>query len=119
MKLGPEDKVQLAVLEYLETVIAEPFILHHSPNGGRRSISEAKKFKLLGVRAGWSDLCLITGRGTFFFELKAGRGRPTPEQEDFMSEARSLGCGTAVCKTIDDVRNALRAWGIRTREVAP
>lgn len=119
MKLGPEDKVQLAVLEYLETVIAEPFIIHHSPNGGRRSISEAKKFKLLGVRAGWSDLCLITGRGTFFFELKAGRGRPTPEQEDFMSEARSLGCGTAVCWTLDDVRNALKAWPIRTREVAP
>lgn len=116
MRLGPEDKLQLAVLEYIEVVLNEPFLIWHTPNSGKRSMSEGLKFKMLGVVPGVPDLALLTGRGLHFIELKAGKNRATEAQEDFMSYARSLGAGTAVCRSLDDVRNALRAWGIRTKE---
>ncbi len=118
MKLGAEDKLQLSVLEYIDIVVDEPFLLWHTPNSGKRSITEAQKFKLLGVVPGVPDLALLTGHGLNFIELKAGKNKPTEAQEDFMSYARSLGAGTAICRDLDDVRNALKAWGIRTREVA-
>lgn len=118
MKLGPEDKLQLAVLEYLELVIDEPYECYHTPNSGRRTQAAANLFKMLGVTPGVPDLTLITGRGLNFIELKHGKNKPSAAQADFMSRVRSLGCGTAVCYSIEDVRNALKAWGIRTREVA-
>lgn len=33
--------------------------LHHSPNGGKRNIIEAKKFKDMGTQAGFPDLFLF------------------------------------------------------------
>lgn len=118
MKLGPEDRLQLAVLEYLEITVAEPHLVWHTPNSGKRSQSEANRFKLLGVVPGVPDLILLTGRGIHFLELKAGKNKPTEAQEDFMSYARSLGWHTAIIRSLDDVGNALRAWNIRTRAAA-
>lgn len=62
--------------------------LHHTPNGGGRSPAESGIFKAMGVRAGYPDLsldiALVSDAGEFFpgwrCELKAGRGRQTPNQ---------------------------------------
>lgn len=116
MKLGPEDRVQLGILEYLEAVLPHA-IVAHIPNGGRRSLSEGKRFKALGVVAGFPDLIILPGQGrAYFLEVKAGRNKPTPEQEAFGEDVRGLGCGWAVVRNLDDVRLALKAWGVATRE---
>lgn len=115
MRLGPEDRLQVGVLEYLELVLPHA-LLFHVPNGGRRSLTEGRKFKLLGVRAGVPDLVLVHDGKTYFFELKAPKGRVSPEQHRFGEDARIAGAGWAVVRSLDDVRNALSAWGIATRE---
>lgn len=117
MKLGAEDKLQLAVLEYVEAVLPYALIFH-VPNGGRRSLTEGRKFKMLGVRAGTPDLVLVHDGRTFFLELKSEKGRVSPEQHRFGEDARIAGAGWAVVRSIDDVRNAFKAWNIQTREVA-
>ena len=61
------------------------------PNGGLRKKGVAGKLKAEGVRAGTSDVFLLVPRGPFHglvMEFKSRKGRPTPEQLAFMTEAR-------------------------------
>lgn len=118
MRLGTEDKIQLAILEYLEAVLPNAFV-HHSPNGGRRSITEGRRFKMLGVVAGFPDLILCPGNGrTYLLEIKSPTGRVSPEQRDVMDRLHHLGVEGAVVRSVDDVRLALKAWNLTTREAA-
>ena len=58
-------------------------LLYAVPNGGKRHIGTAKKLKAEGVRSGVPDIALPVARGGFhslFIELKAGKGKPTPNQ---------------------------------------
>lgn len=53
------------------------------PNGGKRHIGTAKKLKAEGVKSGVPDITLQVARGGFnglWIELKAGKGKPTPNQ---------------------------------------
>lgn len=120
MKLGAEDKIQLAILEYLEIVLPPYAVVLHVPNGGWRSLSEGIKFKLLGVRKGAADLLILLPpqARSFWLEVKSPKGRVSPEQTEFGEDVRALGGGWAVVRSIEDVRNALAAWGIQTREAA-
>jgi len=56
--LGPEDKLQIAVNNYLS--IAYPKALFcHVPNEGKRSPFERYKFKELGGKAGIPDILVL------------------------------------------------------------
>ena len=115
MKLGPEDRIQISILEYLEAVA--PHVLFFAvPNEGRRSWTAAARHKLLGMVAGVPDLVLVHDGHALFFEVKAPDGRLRPAQKLFLETAAKAGAKTAVVRSIDDVRAALKAWGIPTRE---
>lgn len=73
--------------------------------------------KRLGVKAGVPDWALIIaphGR-IAFIELKAGNGKQSPAQIVFEECARAAGGWYAVCRSLDDVRGVLAAWGVGTR----
>lgn len=58
-------------------------LLYHIPNGGKRTKSEAARFKRQGVKAGVPDLCLPVARHGYhslYIELKAGGNKPTARQ---------------------------------------
>lgn len=93
-------------------------VIFHPANGGLRSLSEAMRFKRMGLRAGVADLVMIYKGRTYFLEIKSPAGRLTPEQLAFADDARSAGAEVAVIRSLDDLRLALKAWGIRTRAVA-
>lgn len=70
---------------------------HHSPNGGKRSRSTGAKLKAMGTQKGFPDVCIFlpTRYRTFFaMELKTAgnesakalRGKPTPEQIDWLDK---------------------------------
>lgn len=116
MKLGPEDRIQISILEYLEAVA--PHVLVFSvPNEGKRSYTTARRHKLLGMVAGVPDLVLCHEGRALFFEVKSAKGRLQPTQRAFIELATQAGAKAAVVRSIDDVRAALCAWGIPTREV--
>lgn len=117
MRLGAEDKLQIQILDYLEAVLPNALCFHVG-NGGKRSITEGRRFKLLGVTAGIPDLFLAIGDGRVYaLEVKAPKGRVSPEQREIMDRLHHLGVECAVVRSIDDVRLALKAWNVRTREV--
>ena len=118
----PESKIQLDILQYLRTVLPRA-VIHHSPNefgmagdGIARQIAKARR---MGTVKGWPDLeVFINGRG-LFFEVKAEGGRLTQEQRQVGDELLEAGFNWAVVRSIDDVRDRLAGWGVRTIESQP
>ena len=83
MRFGPEDQIQMAILDFLEEVLPNAIVLH-IPNGGKRDTRTGQKMKLLGAMRGAPDLLLIpVGGKAHFIEVKAEKGRVSPEQSQF------------------------------------
>ena len=73
---------------------------------------KAHKPGLPGVFAGASDLLLFHAGQFFALELKAEKGRVTPEQDEFIAAIRDAG-GFAWCaKGLDEALITLRFWGL-------
>jgi len=76
-------------------------LLFHVPNGGKRSMATARRLKAEGVKAGVPDLCLPVARGGWhglFIELKrAGGGRATEQQREWIGALEKEGYRAVVC----------------------
>ena len=75
-------------------------LMHHIPNGGKRSKTEAARFKAMGVKRGVSDIFLPVARGGFhglYIELKAKDGKVESAQKDWIESVRKQGYCGAVC----------------------
>lgn len=75
-------------------------LLHAIPNGGKRDPVTAARMKAEGVRAGVPDLCLSCPRGGFhalYIEMKVGRNRPSPEQQEWAALLRAEGYRVETC----------------------
>jgi hypothetical protein len=106
----PEQALQIQVARFIDA--AYPALLWlHVPNGGARSKVEGAIFKAMGVKAGATDLFIILPDArTGFIELKAGKGKLTPQQEAFRDRVTALGCFWAECRSVDDVEAVLSRW---------
>ena len=59
-------------------------VFYHVPNGGKRDIGEAVKFKRIGVKAGVPDLCIPIPRKCYhgaYIELKRVSGGTVTESQ--------------------------------------
>ena len=89
-----EDQEQIAVFEWANLLSGrypELDLMYHIPNGGKRSKSEAARFKAMGVKPGVSDICLPVARGKYhglYIELKALDGKPSQKQKDFIEKIK-------------------------------
>lgn len=120
-----EDQTQIAIVKFLRQVLPADAIVCHVPNGGKRSKVQAALFKAMGVVAGIPDLIVLVPFGrAIFFEVKrpAGpsqrKGSESPSQLAMRFRLQGMGFGCATVYGIDDVRNALKALNVRTREEA-
>lgn len=92
-----EEEEQTALFSWARIMEARFPVLrwmHHIPNGGKRTKSEAARFRAAGVKAGVSDIFLPCARGKYhglYIELKALDGRPTEDQKKFIAFVRSEG----------------------------
>ena len=120
----PEEALHRAVVDYLrgvENPYSQEFVggalppeavLHHSPNGGRRSKAEGGIFKALGTHAGWPDLEICYQSRIFFIELKSTTGGLSPTQKACHADLERAGMPVAVCKSLEEVEGTLAGWGI-------
>lgn len=80
----------------------------HIPNGGSRNIIEARNLKLSGVKAGVPDLFLAypksgsqwphgPGAHGLFIEIKSAKGKPSANQEKWVSMLRDAGYQAEFC----------------------
>jgi len=80
-------------------------LFFHIPNGGKRHIIEATKFKSMGVVAGIPDMFLALARGKyhgFFIELKNEVGKIDKKQLAIHDKLRAQGYRVDVHDNFED-----------------
>lgn len=85
-------------------------------NGGSRNLLEAINLKKQGVVAGAADMGVMCPGLMLFLEFKAPKGRQEPAQKLFERRVVINGAAYEVVRSIDDIREAFRKYGIHTRE---
>lgn len=112
----PEEDLQRACFEWVQLHEARYPVLRfvfHSPNGGKRTKAQAGRFKSMGVRKGVLDfICQFPAPGGsgLAIELKAGKGRLTEDQREYLDAAEQHGCVTGVCFTLDQFITLVRRY---------
>jgi hypothetical protein len=108
-----EDMLQVFTADLLAAFKRPGIVAYHTPNGGKRHISVAKKLKQMGVLAGVADWTfLMPGARTAFLELKDADGRQSDAQEDFQRDVEALGFRYELARTPEKVRDILLAWDV-------
>lgn len=120
-----EGPIQRAIVAYLRDVLPDA-IVHHCKNEINRSgysiAKELAKAKEAGAVAGFPDLIVMPWAAKlhpFFFEVKSPRGYPSKAQKAVHAEMTRLGYRVAVVRSIDDVRDCLKQWGVGFVEKIP
>lgn len=111
-----EEQIQQAVIQWMAAQHpADAWMLHHSPNGGQRSAVVGAKLKAAGTRRGFPDLIFPQRRGGFAglaIEIKAPKGRATPEQlrwlEAFAREGWHTSIAVGAQAAIDTISDYMR-----------
>lgn len=102
-----EEEEQTAVMHWATMAAGrwpELRMLFHIPNGGKRTKTEAARFRAAGVRSGVPDLFLPCARGGYhglWIEMKAVGGRVSREQEQWLRELQAAGYLCRVCYGAD------------------
>jgi hypothetical protein len=111
-RAAPEAIIQVAVMRALRGPLRVPGVFAFAiGNGGKRSLTEASRFKAQGVTAGVPDLCIVIEGRAHFLELKAAKGRVRPEQRVVMRQLEEAGATCAVANSIELALETLRGWG--------
>jgi VRR-NUC domain. len=88
-------------------------LLYHVPNGGKRGIAEAARFRRMGVKSGVPDLVLPVANGGYhglYIELKAHGGSVSPTQEIWLKRLRQQGYAAFVCVGADEAIHVITKY---------
>lgn len=88
-------------------------LLHHSPNGGRRTIREAARFKAMGTRAGYPDIQLNFPNARFhglFIEMKSKIGQQSQHQKRMQQALQWAGYDYQIARSFDDFRSIITKY---------
>lgn len=119
----PEADLQAAMVEFLDLALPQPstdYWWSATLNGVRLPSAKAKaKAQRQGLRPGLFDLVFIKLVGpdagqTYHFEVKAPKGRLTPEQERILNILFVAGRG-ASGRSVEAISAALVAWDFPVR----
>lgn len=111
-----ETRLHCAVARLLGTAIDESKCYWTTFPAGGGGAKRGGILKAMGLKPGFPDILLLPrGRSACLIELKDEGGALSPEQRDLHHTLRELGCLVAVCRSVRDVADTLREWGIPTR----
>ncbi|HCA5286865.1 TPA: VRR-NUC domain-containing protein [Acinetobacter nosocomialis] len=112
-----EDESQMCVLDWAKLqrwkkgTLAD--YIHHSPNGGKRSKSEAARFKKMGTKPGFPDLFLPIAMGPFnglFIEMKVSTGKVSISQKAYIPLLVDEGYRVDVCYSAQGAINLIKSY---------
>jgi len=113
--MKPEEREQIALIEWAHLHDDIWPYLIHVRNEGKRSVAEGAKAKRMGLMKGVSDLFLARPRwelennlkAGLWIELKSKKGRLTPSQNKFLDLMESTGYMASVAYSWTDAANAI------------
>lgn len=111
-----ETQIHKAVVSHLIQRGGPDVFWFHPANGGKRSWSEGKSFKAMGVVPGVPDLIILKGGEMFALELKSSTGRTSPAQRLCHAAMEAAGAKTAIAKGLDEALITLEVWGVLKRD---
>ena len=113
-----EAPIQIAIVDYIR-LVAPQLIVLHIPNEGMRSAWGHAHMVRMGLTPGAHDLLLLEEPGlAYLLEVKAPDEQLSMAQIEFHVECRARKIPQAVVRSVNDARDALARFGIRTREAA-
>ena len=83
------------------------------PNGGARDAITGAMLKAEGVKPGVPDIFLPLPAGEFhglFIELKTAKGRPSPEQREWLMRLRNRGYAAVLCRGLDEAIDTISRY---------
>lgn len=109
-----EDRMQISCVEWFSYAYPKlAKLLHHSPNGGKRTAFEAKIFKAMGTRAGFPDLILLFPSGKYhalLIEMKTATGRQSKSQKEYQKLVEYAGYKYVICRSFDEFRKVINDY---------
>ncbi len=112
-----EQQLHIAVAQYLDLALpkADTALPGGIPwttiaHGGGGKIRGAL-LKAMGLKPGWPDIHILFA-GAHYIELKKEGGKLSKAQKAVHAAIRGAGGRVAVCRSIQDVEETLRDWGI-------
>lgn len=105
-----EQQLHRAVAEYLDMVLPPYSAWTTIGHGGGGKIRGAQ-LKAMGVKPGWPDIHILAGTA-YYIELKTPKGRVSDKQKAVMDAIWNAGGEWAVCRSVDDVADTLKGWGL-------
>ena len=114
-----EAQIQRNIVDYLHAVLPKDSRVVAIPNAARRTRTGGAANAVAGLSPGLFDLMIIeAGGGVYFIEVKTDKGKFSPAQEGWKEWFVLNHVPHCVARGVDDVRIALAAWRIETREAA-
>jgi hypothetical protein len=110
-----EDRICIGIANELRKLTLDgslKAVWFHVSNESRRTIIQTLMLKAIGLIPGTTDYCFFGATGAGLIEIKAKKGRMSDYQTDFMHWALSLGVRHAICRSVEEVRHTLIAWGL-------
>ena len=118
----PEQELQQRVVQFLDLAIdakAGFFWATRNETGvsGRKGAMLGKIAKTMGVKPGMPDLMVAHKECGYpvGIELKSKTGRQTPAQKSVQERFEDIGWPYSVCRSVDEVQDALEAAGVPLR----
>lgn len=105
----------LQVVKFLRMALAANVLFFHCPNGGYRRHTEAQRFKAMGVVPGIPDIGIVWSGKIIWLELKSGKGRESDAQLYCHAKLRGAESAVSVCRTLNEVIDALTVAGVPMR----
>ena len=113
----PEADLQFDIVNYLNVALTPSHFVAAIPNASRRTFFGHAANAVAGLYPGMPDLMIVGPLGRCaFIEVKADRGRLSDVQQAVHARLATMGVPHCIARSLDDVRAALVAWGIPTRE---
>lgn len=114
MSLKPEQIEHINLVNWFKynfPELEEDF--HHFANERRCSVQEGRTLKRMGVKKGVPDFFLAVPQDEFhgcWIELKAGKGKLTPEQEQFLYRKTQRGYFCVSCTGADIAKEVIMCY---------
>ncbi len=112
-----EDQSQMQVIDWCKLQPWKTSFLsdriHHSPNGGKRTISEAGRFKAMGTKSGFPDLILLIPVAPYhglFIEMKVSDGKLSEVQKAYHVGLVEEGYKVVTCYSVDEAINQIKIY---------